>query len=328
MDKPLSPSALFAALAMIRLSNWGGRGTVLAFMGTTISERREPWVDLSQRELAKATGVNVGHVGRLLRAMVVEDVLVRDPGAGRRSDGYLPNPDLRGWRKVPWRVDQETAAFRVELINQELNYAPFPPVARASRTRAQDQVARAPWTRALANGCARSLDARAIENQRAPLGPARNGNPARASWMRAQNSTPGEPPPYSLSDEEEEEAKQLIDAIQRATGSPVWGGLVRRIEVIVRSDLALNDALAHVAAAGGKWTPPQLVGQLEARCRGVPAVPVCEPPPAEPAPALYTGWDDPAGWRIDEVDFVPAVRPSALLGQVNGCQNGQREEEG
>lgn len=144
MDKPLSAPAIFAALSTIWLDKWRCRGTMVSYLGMCVAGQ-DPgeWIEVSHREVSEATGMGLGYVGKLFRSMVSEGVLIRDPGAGRRSDAYALNSNLRSWNGVPWRLDQRTAAYVVEIVNEELMYAAPPPVARAAMERAQIPVARA-----------------------------------------------------------------------------------------------------------------------------------------------------------------------------------------
>jgi hypothetical protein len=331
MDKPLNAPAVFAILQRIELRRWGSQAALLCHVAeVTAAAHPEEFARGDRSSVREHTGLADITIQRHFEALVNDRVLDRRAGSGRLGHTYRVQPNVRLWRHVPWRkgTDQEALAFVIEIINGELRYDSGPRVAARTIGAQQPKfAARDVGAQQATRSCANPWRAANDPLLREPC--ARSNEPVAARDVGAQqNGRSGEASPYSVFDDEEEKAKQLIDAIQKVTGSPVWGGLIRRVRALARSDLALEEALAHIAAAGDRWTPPQIVGQLEARADGTPPIspPVPNPAPSPAAPT-YSGWDDPSRWRIPEVDARPPSALNRLLRPVNGCQNGLTHEE-
>jgi hypothetical protein len=328
MDKPLNAAAVLAALQRIDLRRWGAKATIVMYVAE-LTAARDP-IDYARGGrgyVHEHTGLAESAIQKITRALVRDRVLEVQPGRGSRGHGYRIQPNVRLWQRVPWRVDAGAAAYSVELANGELRYVAQPRLADHSIGGQQIRITDHSIGGQQRTGCRplheRSASGRSLTSQEVVS----NGIGTDHSIGGQQIRPDREPSPYSFIDDEDEETKQLIDAIQKATGSPVWGSLIRRVALVLRAGLPLGDALAHVAAAGSKWTPPQLVGQLEARAQGAP--PISSPEPVETAPpAVYADWGDRSRWALPEVDLTrPPPALSGLLARANGCQNGHRAEE-
>lgn len=325
MEKPLASAAVFAALQRVDLRRWGAKATVVCYVAE-LTAARDPgdWARGSRDYVRAHTGLAESTVQTALDALVADRVLERHPGAGSRGHAYRIQPNLRLWRRVPWRrgTDPLALAYAVEVVNGELRYTGPPRVVDRSMSGQQIRIAARSLAGQPADGRCAIQDRSSNGGSLTGLTPVSDGNGSARCLSGQQIRPPGAALPSSLDDDDDEkELARLIDAIQSATGAPVWGALVDRIAGVLRRGLALEDALAHVRAAGSRWTPPQLVGQLEARARGLPPLAPPAPEPTAPPPDAA-----PAAFVPPERDVIAAPPPADFRARFALHANGQEAD--
>lgn len=271
----LTAEAVLVVFAQLDQRRWGRRGQLVAVVAShTLGSRNRYFAPIGLSVFARATGLSLGGVGKLLADLVARGVLERDPGAGRAPDAWRLGEPVWEW-DAPWSVGQAEVRLAVGLATGELELAAgegFHGERRVART---DAVARAAWGarnaagaraskgRAQDSGFARSKEARATEPPRAPHGGARNASPASTSMGRAQDRggrgpdtascvLEGELPPYPPGRPGAEGGSEL-----RSRGA----GAAQRV---VDGVQAVEDVIAEVCGPGARlWGAP--LAELERR---------------------------------------------------------------
>jgi hypothetical protein len=247
--------ALHVTLAQVDLSRWGAKASLLQLVWANTLEHN-PRAEAARIGLAAAvkhTGLERRYCWRLLRELVAEKVLTLwQPAAGSRAAAYAINLRPTQWRNVPWRVERELAAARIEL-------AVRPPL----RAPAQAFVARpgAPQIEFVARSVA------PLSGRSGAMGRATNGELV-ARPVAPQ--TAGTSARHLYSSERElsvvrgrEGADVVIDAISRHTGARIWGEqLPSRIDAVLEHHQA-EAVVEWIQSAPIGSKPPAVVAHLE-----------------------------------------------------------------
>ena len=147
--EPLQPVQLLAVLAMTDRT-WHTRARVVAFIGSYVGG---DW--FAGADVGDWCGVSSGRARVLLAELDRAKVILRAEGAGARPYWCEVNPDVLGWRGVPWTVDRRELARRLVFTAERERAATAPDqrfYARLYGARSAQVVARPSVMRAASEG--------------------------------------------------------------------------------------------------------------------------------------------------------------------------------
>lgn len=317
-----------AALAMIDTARWKKPALklrVLLHVKTVTELDHEHGAEIGTRTVAAALCTSIRSAGVILDALVDDGVLViRAPAAGRRAVTYAIEPKVARWR-VPWSVEPETVAMRLDLVAGRLVEAvsaPEPAFARVTG-RAQPWISRVTG-RAQMAGSARD-------------GARANGRSANTPGRAQTDSGDGSTPTClnsSLSREQSSDAAEgvgeRVDALKRAvhqrTGASVYGQPHQQLIDIARAHVDLDPLLAWIRRYPYDGHGPPLVvdalvlqaDELAART----AAPPLPAPAAEPDEPKVPATPEQQA-RVAEL--LAGVLPGRPNGVTPTCENATGE---
>jgi len=282
--------ALDQAEKMMRLHRWAVRMQIVRLVHQAAKESPDGWARLGTVAIAEHLGISKSYVWQLMGTGAsskgllwrVERVLWKASiGRGSAGTQWRVNPDIEGWRNVPWLVvDPMTRATLLEAARADLYRAGAR--YKASVVPRASAVQRAPLYRAARGTNGRSGD---------PLhrAPARYNRPLDPAAARgASDLSPGGPSSYAsrftparvdepcFSEEQQRSFVALVQAIdRRCAPESVWPG--SKVERLLWSTVGhplfeLDRALAVVEGAGAELGPWLVVNELHRDTLGIAPV--------------------------------------------------------
>lgn len=214
-------------LEMVDLARWGKRASLFLLVARLSAEDPEDGAVIAYRQAADAICTEQRYVQKLFRWLRAERVLMLiERGSGRRPHRWRINPNVRGWRGVPWLVSPELAAFRVREATR-------PSRARISAVVPRSHSAALAPVVPRSHGAALRLVVPRYSN--AALG-------TRSAALRDRGTTDfgADDDTYSLevsskplSREQSSGVAQVIQVIEARTGCDVFGRLVDDVAQLV-----------------------------------------------------------------------------------------------